>query len=329
VVYRALRARPFAAFAAVILLAVAPTLVITQASPGSDGLALALVGCALAWPFAGGSWAASGALLGLALGARASYAPFIFSLLLVAGRRWRPVLAGLSAALLAWGLPLLFIVGPRVLFHEALLQVGGHFHSWGGSLATSPMGLGERALTLLTHTARGLWPLLLFLPWRRLYVALPYALWVWLAQNPEHARHAAPLTAFLCVGAALGEARLRHVAFAATMILALMQTHAPRPWRRDAVDQVRSLLGVERVLVAGTHLPRVARYYAPELRTEPALDGESVERIVRAAPPGVAVVVASEVSGLQRPGLELHKLADLDGATLFLAQPAAALAVQP
>jgi hypothetical protein len=319
--------------AAAALLACAPTLVASSAAPGSDGLALALAGAAFAWPFGGGGWFTSGALLGLALGARASYAPLVPSLILlpfVLRRKGTPLI-GLAAAVCAWALPLVIVVGPSAFWQEAVLQVGGHFSRWGGSIATLAAGPGERALMLLGQVARGLVPVAVIAAFtlRRIdarvaaLLAVPYGVWAWLAQNPDHARHAAPLTALLCVGLALAFDTPRRLALpAAALALGLLQLQPPRPWRRDAVQAVKQRLGVERVLLAGTHLPRVARYYAPELRTAPVLDGADVEALLQTVPPGVQVVVASEVASLDR--LQLTPLVEVGTAKLYLAssQPA-------
>jgi len=215
-----------------------------------------------------------------------------------------------------------------------VLQVGGHFTRWGGSIATSTAGPAQRGLTLVAHAARGLLPLALIaavfrprIDWRlAAALALPYALWAWLGQNLDHARHAAPLTALLCVAIALAvDSPRKLAALAAGLIFCFLSLEAPHPWRRQAVELVRTRLGSERVIVAGTHLPRIAHYYAPELRCAPARDGAEVEELVRRAPPGVSVVVASEVPSLQRPGLKLEPLDE----HLYLATAAEKLAVQP
>ena len=91
------------------LVAVALPLVEVGSASSSDGLALALAGCAFCevtrvrWPGALASsrsvraFAIAGALLGLALGVRPSYAPLVTSF-----------------AVLLWLLPLVAIVGPRL-----------------------------------------------------------------------------------------------------------------------------------------------------------------------------------------------------------------------
>src|SRR5207247_6999021 len=142
--------------------------------------------------------------------------------------------------------------------------------------------------------------------------ALPYALWALVAQNVERPRHGAPLALFACVAlglaiaratsAAPGDGAIRWLPAAAvgvTLGLAVPSAIAFRgaTWRRDAVGWVGGHLGLERVLVMGTHLPRVAGYYLPALRTERADDGGDVARVASQLGEGVMVVCSSELAG--------------------------------
>jgi hypothetical protein len=225
---------------------------------------------------------------------------------------------------------------------------------WGGGIGASSIGLVARARALGAHAADGLWPTVLLgavaVAARRpsaggasvallAALALPYGAWALLWQNVAHERHAAPVTLVLAVAtaAALGLAapswrHLRTAALGLTLVLgaaAAARARAETPWRPEAVRWVASHLGLERVLVVGTHLPRVAAWYLPELRTARAFDGADVARLARAAGEGVTVVVASEVPGLEEAGLGLEPLGAFGAATLYRAHAPLALAERP
>lgn len=263
------------------------------------------------------------------------------------------VVGGIVVGVLVWLVPLAILSGPATLWREAVAHTGGHFAHWGGSLWTSDVSLGRRFASLLLQAGLGLWPLALCAAIaaiaaarvapaerRRALVimavaAVPYGAWALVGQNVDHARHAAPLTVVACIAIALALAAsslprlLAGAVVGATVALCVITTPTVQPWRRDAVAWIAANLGLERVVVVGTHLPRVATYYAPELRVERALDAADLERIVQAAPPGVAIVVASELPGLARARVHLEPMTALSGAVLYRASAAHEVAVQP
>lgn len=189
----------------------------------------------------------AGLVLGLTLGVRLSYFPFVLAGIgILAWRRQRlvwPLAAG-ALGVCVWLLPMLLDAGPAALWDVALLQGTGHFSRWGGTVATQTdwsaravalvwelwaHGLGawwpERALWTLLPAA-GVVGLLALRPWRRrpgshdearpvaLWAALfcPYLVWVFLAQNIlVKPRHALPLATLLLVAlaAALGRLTIR------------------------------------------------------------------------------------------------------------------------
>ncbi|HEX2574041.1 MAG TPA: hypothetical protein VH877_31115 [Polyangia bacterium] len=247
-----------AAFAGSLLLILCPRLVVEATKPTSDALGAAWLVVALASllvalnapagsPAQRRELVLAGAALGLLLGIRLSYMPFVLSLgLVLAAIRARPrvvlmAAAGLGAGVLAWAGPLLWVVGPRPLWRLASEFLVGHFSRWGGTAWTQPTGRFE----LL---ARGLGPLgmgtlgagwggptrmlltvlLLFglggLAWE-LYeqhrapaarraalltstLVLPYLAWVLLAQNLARPRHLLPLALIFAALTGVGLARL-------------------------------------------------------------------------------------------------------------------------
>lgn len=174
-------------------------------------------------------------VLGLALGVRLSYFPFLLSataIVWLRSRRWVAPLAAAAAGGFAWAVPLVVVTGWERLVTIGRIQGTGHFNQWGGSLVTVP-ALGARATALAWQViAQGLgtwWsdrPALLvlptaalaaivaLLPWRARrpsrsevafwsWLVLPYLLWAFLGQNVTlKARHALPLVVLALVLAA-------------------------------------------------------------------------------------------------------------------------------
>lgn len=148
----------------------------------SDGLGLGLLLLAIAVlppgpaDSAGSAWrlASSGALAGVALGARPSYAPLAGLLLLPLLGSWRRVglrrisllLGGAALGVVAWLLPLLGTVGPRRYLVLCLAHLRGHVQDFGGSVATDAAPLA-RVPALLEGAAAGAlgphWPAALLL----------------------------------------------------------------------------------------------------------------------------------------------------------------------
>lgn len=242
---------PRAGVLAAILAAVSPTVWLHSQKLLSDvpgllflfaGLALVVhgLGASPATPFAAASPRprlvdAGFLVLGLALGVRLSYFPFLLSAAAVVwlrSRRWALPLAAATAGGLAWAIPLVLVTGWERLVAIGRIQGTGHFNQWGGTLVTVP-DLGERATALAWQVlAQGLgtwWSdrsalflvptaalagILALQRWRArpsraalahwAWLLLPYLLWAFLAQNVTlKARHALPLVVLALVLAAV------------------------------------------------------------------------------------------------------------------------------
>ncbi len=202
------------------------------------------------------------AVLGLAMGVRASYWPFLLSAAaLVLWRRARiwPALVGGAAGVAAWAVPMLVALDPARLATVGMGRVEGHFNRFGGSVLTESEPV-DRATGLvrgvLADGFGGWWPgrpgwtlmallglgWLLLIAWQRYgaprrhlliswtLLAGPYLGWLALGQNVVHRpRHALPLVALLIVA----------VAAAAARALAPVRAHAAadaRDW--DEVEEV-------------------------------------------------------------------------------------------
>lgn len=252
------------ALAAAVLYALLPGPWLADATPLSDGLGVHAVTLLLC-----GALAAPGSLrvllvtalaCGLLPGVRASLLAMALAVLiwlLVQGQGRRlAALAASAAGVLAWLLPLAVLAGgPSALLDIGFSFVDGHFHDWGHTAFTDAgngpavvwpqrlaafagnllhYALGPVAVAALLVSAAGLW----FQapadrkPWILLAMALPYALWVALGQNPDKPRHVLPLLPPLLLAVAHGlpglvtlAQRLRlpalgRLAFAAAMVLA-------------------------------------------------------------------------------------------------------------
>ncbi|MFQ5653661.1 MAG: glycosyltransferase family 39 protein [Planctomycetota bacterium] len=220
------------ALAAALACALLPFAVLESLRVGTDMAALPLLFAALLLL----SWErgslAGGLLLGLALGLRPSLFPWAAGLLL-ARERGKGVL-GCALGTAIWLLPALMVVGASSYLAEGWRFTAGHFQAWGGA-ASAPGD--DRGLLILKNW---LWaPLLgswsmrggqillgtaLALGWAAfLHGSRPgrgrlsspvaaggaaYLLWIVLAQNPEHPRHALPLVFLLVAAAAAGGVHL-------------------------------------------------------------------------------------------------------------------------
>ncbi|MBW3622385.1 MAG: glycosyltransferase family 39 protein [Armatimonadetes bacterium] len=233
-----------------LLYAVNPLLWLESEKAFSDpfGLLLllsALAAAGLAYRRSRGFYAA-GVLMGLALGVRLSYFPFLvplaascfqYSPSVDQGSR-RNLLRMLNGGILgvgAWSLPLLFRFPSAALLQAGESHAEGHFTQWGGSIVTDPGALDRLTAFLwnLGPNGFGLWwpdapqPVvrllltLLTLPllvrgFRQLaragwtapffWAFVPYALWALLGQNLTSVRHVMPLVALLIPVLAAGMA---------------------------------------------------------------------------------------------------------------------------
>ena len=188
--------------------------------------------------------------IALMLGARASYWPLALSWaigLLLRGGSWRAALAFFSVGSAIWAVPLLALVGARRYLALGRAHLGGHFQSWGGSIATRP-GLGLRSLVFARDLffdglAPRAWALAALLALATVGVALrpperraqawaalvfaPYALWVLLAQNVvEQPRHLLPLVVLVVIALAWSARR----ALVVTLPAIALAASAPLAW---------------------------------------------------------------------------------------------------
>ena len=212
-----------------------------------------------------GAYSGGGALIGVALGIRPTYAPLAALLVLAVGAKGMRALwttaAGALAAVLCWLCPFALIVGPQTLWTVCRDHVLGHFTDFGGAMTADPTpgipvvallhGLVDSALgpgwplgALLLGAALVLRPPRSLLPeTRRLMVYLlvgivGYAVWTLIALPVHgHARHLLPAVVALLV------------LFAVIMGTAL-QTAGPR---------ARRALGLGCVLLVGTLAATSAR----------------------------------------------------------------------
>ena len=188
-----------------------------------------------------GAWAAF-FLLGLTMGVRLSYFPFVLSGLILLRIHRRPLRGPMLAGLLGvgvWAIPLLLLTGWGPLVDVAMLQGGGHFTRWGGSLLThgdpwlrlsmltweiGPQGLAlwwaDRSLLTLVPTVAlavvltiALWRTPERTPerapgWTMVILTTPYLLWAFTCQNiTVKPRHALPLVVLALVLVAAAVAR--------------------------------------------------------------------------------------------------------------------------
>ncbi|WP_257446439.1 hypothetical protein [Archangium lipolyticum] len=131
------------ALAASALLALLPLPVLFGATPGSDGVGLALLVLAACAVLVGDSSpraaVLAGVMTGLALGARPSFLPALLGLALVVprGRRLAAFLgSGLGVG--AWLLPMVALTGPADLLRIGSGFLRGHTGEWGGTVAVRP-----------------------------------------------------------------------------------------------------------------------------------------------------------------------------------------------
>jgi 4-amino-4-deoxy-L-arabinose transferase-like glycosyltransferase len=181
-------------------------------------------------------------LIGLTLGVRLSYFPFVFTLLGLSLWARQGVFAASIAVFLGvllWLVPMVLASDWTTLVARGAVQGAGHFATWGGSVATVPdLGLrfamlGWELLALGLNTWWNDRPLIFIVPtlallicfsiyvlrgfraevlgriWLWTLLALPYGLWIFFAQNiTVKPRHALPLVvlALLAVASALARA---------------------------------------------------------------------------------------------------------------------------
>lgn len=216
-----------------LLFAVNPLLWLEAEKIYSDSFGLLLLlstVAAMAFGYAKGrGFYLSGVLMGLTLGVRLSYFPFLLPLFAACFRSTpgANVLRVLNGGVLGvglWALPLLLQFPSTALLQAGGSHAEGHFNEWGGSVVTDPDGFSRAFQFLWNVGPNGLgfwWPdapqpaarallTLIALPalvrglvllraagWLMpfLWATLPYGAWVFLGQNLTSVRHVMPLVA--------------------------------------------------------------------------------------------------------------------------------------
>jgi hypothetical protein len=221
--------RPIAA-AVVVCVAACPLVWRCASGVGSEAPALALLALA-AWAVSlrgPRSAVAAGALVGLGLGVRASWAPLYLPLLLFAprGQRVRASVAALGAVL-AWGVPFVLTVGPSQLVALSRTHLVGHASRWGGTALTEPsrvrylardlfvdgLGMDGDVLGLVLAFVGAVAIALALVAWRRAswrgagsaaILLGPYLVWIAVGQNlRQEPRHSLPLVVAIALGLVL------------------------------------------------------------------------------------------------------------------------------
>jgi hypothetical protein len=223
---------------------------------------------------------ASGFAAGLLLGTRLSYWPIFISLAVFCRRSVGAtplhlrIAAGALAGTLLWAVPFFAIVGVPEFFALGTAHVRGHFAQWGGTLNTRPQ-LPERAIALardlffdgfapsaVAVTLIVVMVASAMLVARRrhetfgarfeigtiLWVLLPYAVWVFAAQNVvEQPRHALPLVVggLLVLGCFVSSHRGVLAGVAATALCVTL----PLAWQRHTIPSA----GAQAAAYVATH----------------------------------------------------------------------------
>ncbi|MBQ26939.1 MAG: hypothetical protein CMH81_02170 [Nitrospiraceae bacterium] len=176
----------------------------------------------------------TGALMGLVLGTRLSYWPFVLGcaliILIQRPTRFKELAlwgcGGLGIGTCVWILPLILHTGSAELIQSSIHFSTGHFTRWGGTVFSDEIGLG-RYMTwwwgIWAFSLGGYWPeapqniwrvpfsisFCLLLLWAMLHKPIrpamlsvgaliaPYLVWILIGQNPERPRHALPPILFL------------------------------------------------------------------------------------------------------------------------------------
>lgn len=317
-------------------------------SLGLHGVTLVLLAAAYGGPRAR---IAAAAGVGLLLGVRLSWAPLLAPLGLLglwrsgdARERATQLVAG-GAAVLAWLIPLTIAAGGAgALLEVALTFTGGHLTTWGNTAlsagADGPGGrLAAMAWNLFVH-ATGVGALLL-IPlaatrgsarpdWTLLTLAVPYLLWILLAQNPDKPRHVLPLIPLLVLLAAPGVAtwagrlgRYRGaLALAPALVLAataprLATVAAELPAPLQAVRWVTAHHSPEHLQIYAGDDAGLWRWYAPAWRSVMVRGAGDIERDARERgnTPGT-VLVTSRAGDLTALSSQLEVAARFDRSPL-------------
>ena len=297
--------RPITAALAYALL---PSAWLGDLAPRPDGLAahgVVLAGCALLTGRAG--WRPGLPLaalaLGLSLGIRLSNWPLVALLSLWLPRRWWPLLA---LAVAGWLVPLVLLSGGLRPFWQLTTTFGhGHFADWGNTafavhaqtnwpLATR---LGQWAAHVLDQGGLALAVVLALAVWagwrqslalagltqiHRVLAAtaaalLAYALWLVVAQNPDHPRHVWPLLALAAAAAVVATGvwlppRVATLGLSVVAAVGLVHGAAAVPWSHQpcpdaALAALVAAQPAEQFAVAGGSEIGPIRALAPSVRS--------------------------------------------------------------
>lgn len=218
-------------------IAAAPLVWRTSSAIGSEAPALACAALAM-WGLARRSAVVVGLAVGIGLGVRLSWAPFLVPMLFLVTERRARAWAVATCATAAWLVPFVTIVGSSHLVALLRAHFAGHAARWGGTALTEP-GAGRLALLARDLFVDGigvdadalgiaigvLVAALAFVAlrtwsnerWRGARAAAillgPYALWIVVGQNlRQQPRHALPLV----------------VAIAALLVVTVARASSPR-----------------------------------------------------------------------------------------------------
>jgi len=314
---------------------------------GSEAPALAFASLAvwgLARQDARGAWMA-GAFLGLGLGVRASWAPLLLPMVVLARPqfRWRAVGAAL-VAVLVWAIPFASMVGPRL---PTLLktQLLGHALRWGGTAITEParvhylardlfvdgFGAGTDGLGLAIYAAGATTAALALLVWHgqswrgwkaATIVLVPYLVWIAIGQNlRQQPRHALPIVVALSAALAVAGVLDRRTRASVVILFALAglrsatdayQRRRIPPTGMQLLTLVRGLPDPSQVMVFGGPS---ARFFentelAPQAKSVASL-GDALLALGQLDRLPARVFLTSEVERVDEPGYRFDAIAVL------------------
>ena len=230
---------------------------------GSEAPALALTALSC-WALVRSRERMGGVLLGLALGARLSWAPLFLVLPLIAPRAsLKKIFAFMAVGTLAWLAPLIALVGPAHWLSLLSVHFAGHAQRWGGTAITDPRW-GERSLLLLRDVfidgvgvdadALGAFialsvGTLLFVSRRHgfrrswLLLLIPYSIWIFVGQNLRaQPRHALPVVVGLVLWCGLTAVRANAGRVALPILIAILVRTASDATNRATVAPVGAQL---------------------------------------------------------------------------------------
>jgi hypothetical protein len=271
----------------VVALAVtcAPLVWRAESGVGSEGLALFFAALA-AWALAREHALWLGLAVGLGLGVRASWAPFYLALLVLGRQDRLRALGAAAAAVAAWAVPFVLVVGPTRVVPLLTTHLAGHATRWGGTAITDP-GLGRLAdlgrdvffdglgagtdplgiavggaVVAVAFVGLTEWRLAGWAGAKTAAIALgPYLVWILLGQNlRQQPRHALPIVAAVAGALALATMsvdrgrRLGVALFTVVSIRTFADGHERRtvpPPGVQLVQAVRELPEPSRVAVFG------------------------------------------------------------------------------